>query len=97
MGTRASMTTRLDALERQLQFVMQTLSLTKHGPNGQTDARSLAALYQEMTAHAGSDPQTFADVARRAFAEPPPRPDPDFAGPDGFSGTEDQDKSGGSP
>jgi hypothetical protein len=58
---------RVQDLTRQLRFVMQTLSLTCQLPNGQTDSRSLAVLYKEMTAHAGPTPQTFADVARRAF------------------------------
>jgi hypothetical protein len=88
--------TRLDVLERKLFFVMQTLSLTQHLPDGQTNARSLTALYEEMQNHDGSNPQTFADVAQRAFSntsgggsERPRSAD----GPDGFPGTNGDDPS----
>jgi len=94
----ASMETQLAEMQRQLSFVMQTLSLTKQGPNGQTESRSLQVLYQEMMTHVGTTPQTFADVAQRAFAASgPDGPDPDLAGPDGFSGTDNHDSQRGHP
>jgi len=89
---------RMAEIERKLWFVMQTLSLTKQNPDGSTDARSLQALYKEMTTHAHETSQTFADVARRAFAHTSPRtPTPDFTGPDGFSGEDDHDSTTGHP
>jgi len=74
---------------------MQTLSLTRQLPNGQTDARSLTALYEEMQNHAGSNPQTFADVAQRAFSDPTgggsERPQ-SADGPDGFPGADSNEQ-----
>lgn len=86
---------RLDIIEKKLYFVMQTLSLTQQTPNGQTDSRSLTALFEEMHNHAGTDPQTFADVAKRAFGKSgtgsqPPRPQ-SADGPDGFPGENGDD------
>jgi hypothetical protein len=79
---------RLNHLEQKVGFVMQTLSLTRRKPDGQTDARSLTALFEEMHNHAGTDPQTFAQVAQRAFTpegtgSQPSRPQ-SADGPDGF-------------
>lgn len=86
---------RLDILEKKLYFVMQTLSLTQRTPEGKTDARSLTALFEEMHNHAGTDPQTFAQVAQRAFGKPgtgsqSPRPQ-SADGPDGFPGENGDD------
>jgi hypothetical protein len=86
---------RLKQIEKKLHFVMQTLSLTQHTPDGRTDARSLTELFEEMHNHAGTDPQTFADVAQRAFGKPgtrsqPPRPQ-SADGPDGFPGENGND------
>lgn len=67
MAEETGIADRLDQLERKLFFVMQTLSLTRQTPDGQTDSRSLTALYKEMTAHAGTSSQTLATVADRAF------------------------------
>ena len=74
---------RVVQIERQLRFVMQTLSLTRHTPDGKTESRSLVSLFQEMERHAGSDTQTLADVAQRAFSRTGPTSAP---GPDGFPG-----------
>ena len=87
---------RLDILEKKLYFVMQTLSLTQRTPDGKTDARSLTALFEEMHNHAGTDPQTFAQVAKRAFGKPgtggqSPRPH-SADGPDGFPGENGDDE-----
>ncbi len=81
-------------IEHKLHFIMQTLSLTRQLPDGSTDTRSLAALFQEMQTHVGTTPQTLADVAQRAFATDPGSPvarPPSRSGPDGFSGTDDDD------
>jgi hypothetical protein len=87
----ADLVERVSRLEQQLQaneaalnFVMRILSLTCRTPNGKTDSRSLTTLYKESLTHAGPDPQTFAEVAQRAFA----RGDrsPSAPGPDGFPG-----------
>jgi hypothetical protein len=87
---------RLESVEHKLRFVMQTLSLTRQTPDGKTDARSLTALFEEMQNHAGTTPQTFADVAQRAFTAPTADPNhgPDRTeGPDGFSGATRDDHS----
>ena len=80
---------RLKQIEKKLHFVMQTLSLTQHKSDGKTDSRSLTELFEEMHNHAGTDPQTFADVAQRAFSDPTgggsERPQ-SADGPDGFPG-----------
>jgi hypothetical protein len=81
-------------IEKKLQFIMQTLSLTRRLPDGSTDNRSLADLFQEMNTHVGTTPQTLADVANRSFATDPGSPvarSPSCSGPDGFSGTDDDD------
>ena len=87
---------RLDAIEKKLYFVMQTLSLTRRLANGNTDSRSLTALFEEMHNHDGNDPQTFADVAQRAFTKGtgggPPRPQ-SADGPDGFPRENGDDKT----
>ena len=76
----------LRSIEKKLHFVMQTLSLTRQLPNGTQESRSLTALFEEMKAHDGTTPQTFADVAKRAFASPgEPEGSPESSGPDGFS------------
>ena len=86
---------RLDAIEKKLYFVMQTLSLTRRLANGNTDSRSLTALFEEMHNHDGNDPQTFADVAQRAFTKGtgggPPRPQ-SADGPDGFPGADSNEQ-----
>jgi hypothetical protein len=87
-------TDRLALIEQKLQFIMQTLSLTRRSSDGSTDSRSLAALFQEMHTHVGTTPPTLADVAQRAFATDPGSPvarPPSRSGPDGFSGTDDDD------
>jgi hypothetical protein len=87
---------RLETVEQQLRFVMQTLSLTRQTPDGKTDARSLTALFEEMQNHAGTTSQTFADVAQRAFTTSTNDPNhgPDRTeGPDGFSGATGYDHS----
>lgn len=78
----------LRAIEEKLHFVMQTLSLTRQLPNGTQESRSLTALFEEMKAHDGTTSQTFADVAKRAFASPgDSEKSSESSGPDGFSGT----------
>ena len=69
MSDEDALTDRIEILERKLFFVMQTLSLTRRTPDGQTDSRSLTALYEEMIAHAGTSTQTLADVAQRSFGD----------------------------
>jgi hypothetical protein len=86
---------RLKHIEQKVQFIMQTLSLTRRTPDGQTDSRSLTELFQEMHNHDGNTPQTFADVAQRAFTpegtgSQPPRPQ-SADGPDGFPGEDGND------